>query len=157
MHRVPVRDIMKTPVYTIHPEELAADAAAVMEHHGIRRLPVVDDEGYLVGIVTDTDVLEAETAGSVLSSYEPGVEEQWLSVSDVMTPEPEVISVEPDATVGELVLLLMEHKIGGLPVVEPDPNAPRRRRVVGIVSETDIFRMIAEAWQEEVKEKNLDQ
>ncbi len=147
MHRVPVRQIMQTSVITLNPEALAADAAQVMEEYGIRRLPIIDEEGYLVGIVTDTDVLEAETAESVLNSYEPGLEEEWLSVADIMTRD--VVTIGPDATVGELVITLLKHKVGGVPVVEPDPKQPKRLRVIGIVTETDIFNLIADAWKAE--------
>lgn len=151
MHHVPVREIMYHPVITIHPNALSADAAELMDEFGIRRIPVVDDDGYLVGIVTDADVLEAETAESMLSSYEPGVEEEWLSIADIMTRD--VVTVAPDATVGELVIALMEHKVGGLPVVEADAQQPKRMKVVGIVTETDIFKMIADAWRDEEAEE----
>ena len=105
----------------------------------MRRLPVVDDEECLVGIVTDADVLEAETAGSVRSSYEPGVEVEWLTVADIMTND--VITIGPQATVGELALTLIEHKIGGVPVVEPQAEGAGlcAVQVIGIVTETDIF------------------
>ena len=86
MHRLLVKEIMQWPVVTIGPEQMAADAAQLMEEYDIRRLPVVDEEEMLVGIVTDTDVLEAETAEDVLSAYEPGADEDWLSVADIMTP-----------------------------------------------------------------------
>ncbi len=147
MHRIPVRQIMHTPVITIEPDALAVDASELMEEHDIRRLPVVDEDGYLVGIVSDSDVLEAETAESLRSAYEPGVEEEWLAVSDIMTRE--VITIGPDATVGELVCLMLEHKVGGAPVVEADPAHPKRLRVIGIVTETDIFKMLADAWRAE--------
>jgi acetoin utilization protein AcuB len=146
MHRIPVRQIMHTPVVTIHPEALAADAAELMESRKLRRLPVVDEQGYLVGIVTDADVREAEAAESIFSNLEPGVEEEWLAVSDIMTRE--VITIGPDATVGQLVMLMIEHKIGGIPVVKPSaPSKPLE--LIGIVTETDIFQMLADAWRQE--------
>lgn len=146
MHRIPVREIMHTPVVTIRPEALAADAAELMESRGLRRLPVVDEDGYLVGIVTDADVREAEAAESIFSNLEPGVEEEWLAVSDIMTRE--VITTGPDATVGQLVMLMIEHKIGGIPVVKVSaPSQPLE--LIGIVTETDIFRMLADAWRQE--------
>ncbi|MEZ4735621.1 MAG: CBS domain-containing protein [Caldilineaceae bacterium] len=147
MHRMLVNQIMQRSVITIHPTALAADAAQIMEEFGIRRLPVIDENDCLVGIVTDTDVLEAETADRVLNSYEPGAEEEWLSVSDVMTHE--VITIDPQATVGELAQQFIQHKIGGIPVMEVAPNHCNQRRLIGIVTETDIFRMIADAWQAE--------
>lgn len=147
MHRIPIRQIMSSPVITIHEESLAADAAEVMAEHNLRRLPVIDDEGFLVGIVTDADVLEAETAESAFHQLEPGVEEEWLAVRDIMTRQ--VVTITPDATVGELVTVLMAHKIGGLPVVERSLQRSNQLELVGIVTETDVFKMIAEAWEHE--------
>jgi acetoin utilization protein AcuB len=146
MHRIPVRQIMHTPVVTINPEALAADAAELMESKTLRRLPVVNEQGYLVGIVTDADVREAEAAESIFSNLEPGIEEEWLAVSDIMTRD--VITIEPDATVGQLVMLMIEHKIGGLPVVQPGASS-KQLELLGIVTETDIFQMLADAWRQE--------
>lgn len=148
MHRIPVRQIMRTPVHTIYPEAHVADAAQLLHDHDLRRLPVVDEHNNVVGIVTDSDIREAETAGRVLNRYEPGVEDRWLTVADIMTCD--VVTVEPDTTVGQLAITLMHHKVGGVPVVETDPRHPQRRPLVGIVTETDIFRMIAGAWRAEL-------
>ena len=149
MHHLHIRDVMTSPVVTVGPEALAVDAAQLMEEFGVRRLPVVDDEECLVGIVTDADVLEAETAGSVRSSYELGVEVEWLTVADIMTND--VITIGPQATVGELAITLIEHKIGGVPVVEPQAEGAGlcAVQVIGIVTETDIFSIIADAWRAE--------
>ena len=145
MHRLLVKEIMQWPVVTIGPDQMAADAAQLMEEYGIRRLPVVDESEYLVGFVTDTDVLEAETAEDVLSTYEPSSDEDWLAVADIMTAE--VITVEPETTVGELAQLFLQYKIGGVPVVLITDSG--NQRVVGIVTELDVFRPIAEAWMRE--------
>ncbi|MEM7126358.1 MAG: CBS domain-containing protein [Chloroflexota bacterium] len=153
VHRIPIRDIMKTPVVTISPDALAVDAAQLMEEHSVRRLPVVDQDGLLIGIVTDSDVLEAETAETVLSSYEPGAEEEWLAVEDVMTRD--IVTISPEHSVGELAIQFMKHKVGGVPVVEPvddDGAETGRLRTIGIVTETDIFRLIADAWLAEEKD-----
>lgn len=142
MHRIPIRAIMNSTLITIRPEKLVVDAAQMMEEFNVRRLPVVDAAGYLVGIITDADVLEAEATNRTLNDYEPGAEEKWLAVGDVMTRE--VVTIPLDATVGQLAATLMEHKIGGVPVVECDAEQPNRLRMVGIVTETDIFRLIVE-------------
>lgn len=147
MHRLPVRQIMTSDVVAVRPDELVVDAAELMEERGLRRLPVLDEEGLLVGIVTDSDIREAETAGSVLISYEPEADADWLTVSDIMTTD--VVTIGPDATVGQLAEILIENKVGGVPVVEPDPQYPKRLHVTGIVTETDIFIMIANAWAAE--------
>lgn len=148
MHRIPVRQIMTETVVTIHPEELVADAAQLLEEFDLRRLPVVDEDNCLVGIVTDSDILQAEAAGSALRSVDPEAEADWLAVADIMTRD--VVTITADATVGELATIMSERKVGGMPVVAHDDRFPRRLRVVGIVTETDIFRMIAAAWQDEL-------
>ncbi len=147
MHRIPIRDIMNSTLITIRPEKLVADAAQMMDEFNVRRLPVVDTAGYLVGIITDADVLEAEATNRTLNDYEPGAEEKWLTVGDVMTRE--VVTIPIDATVGQLAATLMKHKVGGVPVVECDAEQPNRLRMVGIVTETDIFRLIIEEGQTE--------
>jgi acetoin utilization protein AcuB len=149
MHRIPVRQIMTDTVVTIHPDELVADAAQLLEEFDLRRLPVVDDDGYLVGIVTDSDILQAEAAGSALRTYEPEAEAGWLAVADIMTRD--VVTIAADATVGALAALMIERKVGGVPVVAADEHAPRRQQLVGIVTETDIFRMIAHAWEAQLE------
>jgi CBS domain-containing protein len=119
-----------------------------MQEFKIQRLPVIDSDGCLVGIITDGDVREAESAEGVLNPYAPEREEEWLTIADVMTYE--VVTIHPDATVGELAVKLVEYKVGGLPVVEPDPRFPKKNQLVGIVTEVDIFALIAHAWQTEI-------
>ena len=149
MHHIPVIEIMQRTVVTIHPEALASDAASLMEERAIRRLPVLDENDCLVGIVTDTDVLEAETANRVLNSYEPDHDAQWLAVADIMSRD--VVTIDAEATVGQLALKLIENKVGGVPVVAEDRHHCNRQRLIGIVTETDIFRMIADAWVAETE------
>lgn len=145
MHRMLVKELMSSPVITIDPDALAVDAAGLMEENKVRRIIVTDQDGYMCGIVTDADVLEAETAESVTSRYDPGFDEVWLTVRDVMTAD--VIAIGPEASIGQLVEKLMETKIGGLPVVQPAGPGGGRLLPIGIVTETDIFRLISEAWR----------
>ena len=142
MYDIPVRQIMKATVVTIHPDALVVDARQLLEEFGIRRLPVVEENGVLVGIITDTDIREAEAAIQTVSPYDPVAEESWLAVADVMTRE--VVTIGPEASLGELAATLMAHKIGGVPVVTLDTD--QRQHLVGIVSEIDIFRLLANAW-----------
>ena len=121
MHRRLVSEIMSAPVITIEPDALAVDAAGLMEENRVRRIIVIDQHGYICGIVTDADVLEAATAASVVNPYDPGFDEEWLTVRDVMTAE--VITIGPQASVGQLVEKFMEIKISGMPVVQPQAPA----------------------------------
>ncbi len=145
MHLRLVSEIMSAPVITIDPDALAVDAAELMEGNNVRRIIVIDRDGYMCGIVTDADVLEAETAESVASRYDPGLDEVWLTVRDVMTSD--VVAVGPEASVGQLVEKLMETKIGGVPVVQAADGSGGKYLPIGIVTETDIFRLISEAWR----------
>ena len=145
MHSRPVSEIMSAPVLTIEPDALAADAARLMEENRVRRIIVVDPDGYICGIVTDADVLEAATAERAVNPYDPGFEEEWLTVRDVMTAE--VITIEPEAVIGQLVEKFMEIKISGIPVVQAAGPRGAHLLPIGIVTETDIFRLISEAWR----------
>ena len=155
MHRILVSEIMSAPVITIDPDALAVDAAELMEGNNVRRIIVIDQDGYMCGIVTDADVLEAETVGSVASRYNPGLAEEWLTVRDVMTAD--VIAITPEAALGQLVEKMMETKIGGIPVVQPAGPGGKKLLPIGIVTETDIFRLISEAWRADEASKTSDQ
>ena len=112
MHHRLVSEIMSAPVITIDPDALAVDAAELMENNNVRRIIVVDQDGYMCGIVTDADVLEAKTAESMISPYDPAYDEKWLTVRDVMTAE--VITIMPEA---------IHRRTGG----EADADQDRRR------------------------------
>lgn len=155
MHSRPVSEIMSAPVLTIEPDALAADAARLMEENRVRRIIVVDQDGYICGIVTDADVLEAATAERAINPYDPGFEEEWLSVRDVMTAE--VITIDPEAAIGQLVEKFMEIKISGIPVVQPAGPRGEHLLPIGIVTETDIFRLISEAWRADEASNTSDQ
>ena len=132
-----VRDIMSSPALTIHYEADLDEAATTLESQGIRRLPVLDDDGQLVGILTHGDVRVASMA-TVVDPYDPGAT-TWLTVGDAMTRD--VFTVTADTPVVEVVEMLLVHKIGGLPVVDSDGT------VIGMVTETDIFRLLVREWK----------
>jgi acetoin utilization protein AcuB len=103
----------------------------LLKFGGFRHLPVVDEDGRLVGIVGRADLeLFLSKAGS------PGIVKRQHRIDQVMTTE--VVTVSPDCPLEEAATLMLEHKIGSLPVVEAE-------QLVGIVTETDIFRQFAAA------------
>ncbi|MBI2920935.1 MAG: CBS domain-containing protein [Planctomycetes bacterium] len=122
-----VRDWMSTPAVTIQARIPAPVALEFMQKHRIRRLPVVES-GTLVGIVTKSD-LEAE-----LGKHKGDRATSKKRVEDVMTPGP--FTVGPDDTFESAALLMLHHRISGLPVVKAD-------RVVGMLTESDVFRAFA--------------
>jgi CBS domain-containing protein len=129
MNTEPVRHWMSERLVTITPQTTLPEAQRLMFAHKIRRLPVVKSDK-LVGIVTLGDIREAKPSdATTLSIYELNYLLDQLAAKDFMTPNP--ITITPDATIGEAARLMMEHKIGGLPVVEDG-------KLVGMITETDL-------------------
>ncbi len=134
-----VRDWMSRDVVSAQPATKLLDADLLMREHHIRRLPVVED-GRLLGIVTYGDVREARpSAATSLSSWELNFLLAGLSLSEVMAKPP--ITISPDATVGEAAEIMLTNRISGLPVVDV------AGKLVGIITESDIFRMVAHNWK----------
>ena len=126
-----VRDRMTRVVATTHPEVPVMAARELMRKHVLRHLPVVDQRGRLVGIITDRDLRQVIFMPTLRDRVpEVGKLLRGLTVSDIMTRA--VVVVRPGARINEAARLMHERKIGALPVVE-------RGRVVGIITETDIL------------------
>jgi acetoin utilization protein AcuB len=133
-----VRDWMIPDPITIGPETTLPQAHRLMMEHSIRRLPVVK-EGRLVGMVTLGDLRGAEPSGATsLSIWEANYLLSQLRVEEIMTPRPYTVS--EDATLGEAAQMMLAHKISGLPVVDEGGD------IVGIITESDIFRMVVQDW-----------
>lgn len=136
MERRLVRDWMTPHPITVDPKTSLPDAHRLMKDSRIRRLPVVD-RGRLVGIVTLGDVREAEPSDATsLSIYEIHYLLSKLSIDHIMTRDP--LTIAPDATIRQAARLMLDNKIGGLPVVDA------RGALVGIITESDIFRIFAQ-------------
>lgn len=133
MDQYTVRDWMTANPVTISPNTSLSEAHRLMKQKRVRRLPVVENDR-LVGIVALSDVLEAEPSGATtLSIYEINYLLAELKVDKIMKRN--VITVTPDTPIREAAELMLTHKIGGLPVVQDG-------KLVGIITESDIFRMI---------------
>jgi acetoin utilization protein AcuB len=112
------------------------DGLHLMRERKVRRLPVLDASGKMVGIVSDKDLLHAAPSPATsLSVYELHYLLAKLTVKQVMSSP--VISVGPETPLEEAARVMADNKIGGLPVVEGD-------RLVGIVTETDVFKILVE-------------
>ncbi|HLF26160.1 MAG TPA: CBS domain-containing protein [Anaerolineae bacterium] len=139
MKHLAVRDWMTRDPVVITPKTTLPEAYRLMKERRIRRLPVVAGDGRLVGIVTIGDVREASPSdATTLSIYELNYLLAQLTVDRIMTCQ--VLSVGPNTTIREAARLMMERKVSGLPVVEEG-------RVIGILTESDIFRMIVQEWE----------
>ena len=134
-----VVDIMTKDPLTITPVETVGQADDLMNTNRIRQLPVVHGKD-LVGIVTDRDV-RSFLSGSLLESVEARENALNTEVREIMTTEP--ITVSPDDDLPEAVELMIDEKIGGIPVVDDAEG------LVGIVTYVDILRCFLNRLQEE--------
>jgi CBS domain-containing protein len=126
-----VRDLMTPAPITVSPETSVVEARALMTEARVRHLPVVRD-GQLVGIVTDRDIrLNLPSPATSLSAGELNYLLARLPVEQTMTSA--VITVDPQRSVREAGQIMLDHKIGSLPVLE-------QGRLVGILTETDFLR-----------------
>jgi CBS domain-containing protein len=117
------------------------EAYKIMTTHGIRRLPLVDRHGHLVGIITLGDVRGAEPSQATsLSIWEMNYLMAKLKAKEVMTSNP--ITVFETATIGAAARIMLDSRISGLPIVD------RASALVGIITESDIFSMVVlEEWR----------
>ena len=132
-----VKDWMSKEPLIISPHTSVEKAIRTMRQNRVRHLPVVEEDGEtLVGIITQTDLLQASPSPATsLSVWEINFLLAKMEVRDAMTAK--VIVVEEECPLEEAALVMAEHKIGCLPVV-------RGRRLVGIITETDLFNLFTE-------------
>jgi len=131
-----VKDRMSYPVITIHPEMPIQDALNLMHKESVRRLPVVDKKGQLIGIVAEKDLLHASPSDATsLSVWELTYLLSHITIEGIMATE--VITITEDTPIEEAALIMADSKIGGLPVV-------RDSELVGIITETDLFKVFLE-------------
>ena len=129
-----VRALMSPIVISVPGSTPVLEARALMLKEGFRHLLIVED-GRVYGIVTDRDIrLNLPSPATSLSVWEVNYLLARLTVAEVMTKS--VIVIDPERDAREAARIMIDHKIGALPVMEGD-------RLVGIVTETDLLRALA--------------
>lgn len=128
---VTVRDVMSTGLLCVDSLTTVPAAQRLMQEHRVRRLPVIDD-GKLIGIITQGDVRGAlPSEATTLNRAEQAYLMNQVKVDRIMHTN--VITIAPVDTLAAAARLMVQHKIGGLPVVD------NTGAVMGIVTESDIF------------------
>jgi CBS domain-containing protein len=127
-----VTELMQTEVQSVAPEAPLDEAARTMADAHVSGLPVVDQRGHLVGVISTTDILaseeEVEDPATRTALYED------TPVRDLMTPKP--VTIGPEATIKEAAQQLLYADVHRLFVVDGE-------RLVGVLSTTDIVRAVA--------------
>ena len=131
-----VGDRMTKRPITITEDTGIEKALELMHSEKVRRLPVLNKHGQLVGIVSELDLLKASPSPATsLSIYELPYLLSRIKMRDIMTKD--VVTVTEDTPLEEAALIMAENKIGGLPVMRGD-------KLVGIITETDLFKIFLE-------------
>ena len=131
-----VGQFMSSDLFTVRPDDLVDLAASVMDWRHIRHVPVEDDQGRLVGLVSHRDLLRLLSHGLSPSNAGP------VTVRSIMKLNP--ITVTAEASTLEAIAIMRRHKVGCLPVVEGD-------RLVGIVTAYDFLALSAKLIEEHLK------
>src|SRR5437660_3601495 len=118
-----VEQFMAVDLFTVRPEDIIDLAASLMHWRHVRHVPVEDDAGHLIGILSHRDLIELLALGKITSQTQ-------LVIRDVM--ETDLITIEPDTPTLEALDLMRERRIGCLPVVKD-------KKLVGLVTAYDFL------------------
>lgn len=138
-----VKDIMSTELITVKENASIRDAIKILSNNDISGLPVLDQEGILVGVVSARDIIENQSSHSFYAfPFRKDVELQLLEnskffddpVSNIMSED--LFKIEPDATVAKMAKVMYEKKIHRLLVAEYD-------KLVGVVTTFDVLKLLA--------------
>ena len=130
-----VQEWMTKDVITVSPDTSMMKASRLMKDKKIRRLPVVDEAGYVLGIVSDRDIKDASPSkATTLDMHELYYLLSELKVKDIMTKNP--FCARENDSMEAMALAMGEKRFGGMPVVDD------QKKLVGIITESDIFRVL---------------
>lgn len=130
-----VQDVMSSNPVTVSPDASVAEVWDLMREHAIRHIPVLD-RGALVGILSDRDLAHFDMT-RLLNVEGADALRRALAMPVAKVMSSAVVAVSPDAELGEVVDLLVENRIGAVPVVRPESQ-----ELVGIVSYIDVLEAI---------------
>ncbi|HSE02609.1 MAG TPA: CBS domain-containing protein [Methylomirabilota bacterium] len=136
------RDLMTPNPLTVPPHASVAEVWDLMRDVDVRHVPVVQAEA-LVGMVSDRDLARVDVARLLKMEGADALREE-LATPIVRVMSADVIAVGPDADIGEVIDLLIDHRIGAVPVVREDT-----REVLGIISYVDVLRALQSALDED--------
>lgn len=130
-----IKDWMTKDVLTVDPESSMMRAAKIMKEKGIRRLPVVDAKGKVVGMLSDRDVKEASPSkATTLDVHELYYLLSEIKVKNIMTPNP--LTIRDTDTVVKCAAIMHDKKISGLPVLND------KGELVGIMTQNEVYRVL---------------
>ncbi|OCP03931.1 MULTISPECIES: CBS domain-containing protein [unclassified Ensifer] len=145
-----VKDVMTISLVKLSPDNSVRQAAQIMIDNHVSGLPVVDDDGRLVGLISEGDLIRRTELGGGVPTADPTraagerahayVRRSSWRVGDAMTADP--VTIDEDAPIGRVAALMQERSIKRIPVL-------RDGRLIGIVSRADLLQAILAARQDE--------
>jgi acetoin utilization protein AcuB len=136
------RELMTPDPLTVTPQASIAEVWDLMREADVRHVPVVQADA-LVGMVSERDLARVDIA-RLLNTEGAGAVRDELATPIVRLMSSEVITVGPEADIGEVIELLIEHRIGAVPVVREET-----REVLGIISYVDVLRALQDVLNED--------
>ena len=125
-----IGDIMTSNPYTLRADNSLTDARVLMAQHRIRHIPIVDDEMQLIGLITQRDILAAQTSCLLSLSENRRIEqENEIQLGELMRTR--VLTIDLHAGIRAAAQILFKHRIGCLPVTE-------QSKLVGIITDSDF-------------------
>lgn len=134
------RDVMTPDPITLTAQATIDEAADLLRERGIRHVPVVDQHGALIGMLSDRDLGHLDL-GRLVADPDEAARHLATPIAKVMSPD--AISVDPEADLGDVIDIMLESRVGAVPVIERGS-----RRVVGIVSYVDVLRAVQDRLEE---------
>lgn len=130
-----IQDWMTSEVVSVTPDTSLLKLSKLMRDNHLRRISVVDAQNHVVGIISDRDVRDASPSkATTLDMYEMHYLLAELKAKDIMTAKP--LTVKPTESVEHAAMIMLDNKIGGLPVVDDEGC------LVGILSDEDVFKTL---------------
>lgn len=129
-----VKNWMTPEVITVSPDTSLLKTGKILKESNVRRVPVVDNSGAVIGIISDRDVKDASPSkATTLDMYEMHYLLAEIKARQIMTKNP--ITIKSSDTVEKAAMIMLDNKIGGLPVVDDG-------KLVGIISDQDVFKAL---------------
>jgi CBS-domain-containing membrane protein len=154
------KDVMVSKVITTHPRALVSEVSRLLVDNDVSALPVVDEEGRVVGVISEADLIRREEIGTEkrrpmwLEAVTPGAKladefthSHGKRVEELMSSE--LISASEDASLGEIASLLEKHRIKRVPILKDG-------RLVGIVSRSNLVQALAAAGSKDITSADKD-
>jgi len=128
---------MSPKVLTLLPTDSISTAIHLMKEKRIRRIPIVNEGGKLVGIVSDRDLKDVSPSrATTLDIWELHAVLDKLKIADIMTKKP--VTVSPETPIEKAAAIMLEKRVEGLPVLDS------KGTLVGILTEGDVFRALVD-------------